>query len=1334
MKEHQLSRSSAARLPLSFLLVVSVGIMLCLPATGLAASPDVTNLSAAEAEQMLDSGKITSVELTKAYLARINALNKSGPALNAVTQLDSTALQQAADMDKLRAQGVDLGPAMGVPIVLKDIVDAKGQYTSAGNWSLRNSFPAKDSGVTAYLRQHGVIILGKAGLSEFANFFGGQPSGFANLTGQVLNANDADATPSGSSSGTGAAIQSSLSSLGIGTETSGSIISPAQAEGIVGLRPTVGLVPGYGIAPIIASQDTAGPMERTVTDAAMTLDSITGTDPAIQAEADQEYKDVFGDDYLAQGIIPTRPSTLPSYMSALSTSYVQGKRIGYAGFSAPSDCSIPQTAANSIAFCALKDAGATLVPVTQGSGTYHTTNPSTNVVTTSSSYPGINSIEVHKTIDGYYSHLGPDAPIKSMVDEVADNNANPVLAEKFGNHQHWINEQTDDTGTALSTWRSDIAYNKGVLHGILDTVYNRGTGDPSDDVVAVLGSLSSTPQAGYPQITIPMGYTATQRRAQNASVHGPAYSEKDLVGIGYVLEQATKLRRTPEKLNPSMYRCANTSPAPAFSSRGDCNPNYTTASEAASTTDTPDLGVKLETASISELQKKMAAGAFTSVQLTKAYLNRIALTNAQGPGLQAVRALNPDALAQAQAADDARDAGRAGSMLGIPVLLDDSYDVAGMETSAGSIALQGNKPTADSAVVAKLKRAGAVILGKTNVTELNNFFDTNITQGYSSLGGHVLDSYDTDKTPAGSSAGSASALSAGLAAVTIGVQTQQNGPITGTTNGNNRSSSSPATEFAASAVLPASVMGVDALKPTVGRISRVGLLGIAKAQDSPTPMARTITGLAQAMNALAGLDASDTETVASGPAPSDYTSALTTSLSGVTVGVLSTTAQSPANPNLGVANTPGYNDAVTAVAAAGGTTSPTTVPDTTPTGASDTSVLASEFKRDLNAYLGSGHSGGASGLASVIDYLLDHSTEGLKYSTPGASGTTSPCNSASTNVPSQLCTALNAGSPSASDVTTQRADYTSDIPLSGTSALLVPASSPVVGYADKAGLPVLEMQAGYQFTFTNSTTFGQAGYAPTHDPYGVALIGAADSEPTLLKIAYAMEQQLNSMTNQSIPINTTEFGGTLTYTAVHQAPSVYNPAMFRCIAGSVYYAPYKCHPGEVGYVSPVAEPATESAGQSPGTGSGSSGSTDGATGGGSEGQTSPGTPENSGGASTVAGDLGKLVDAIQKGNLGRALTLKVGAKTKQIKLRDSFVEPGTLKYSLSLKIGTKRVLLAVSTRTIRTAGKPTISLWLSTADRRLLANYPKAKLSLTTRFEGRVTEAALTTTRSVKRS
>ena len=177
---------------------------------------------------MMASGKLTSVELTRAYIDRIDALNKRGPGLNAVTQLNPDALNEAQLADKRRAAGHLLGPADGLPILMKDLIDVKGMYTSAGNYSLRNSYPATDAGITKNLREHGVVILGKLGLSEFANSFGNQPSGFSNLTGQVLNGIDADQNPSGSSSGTGAAMAAALATLGIGTETSGSIISPSR--------------------------------------------------------------------------------------------------------------------------------------------------------------------------------------------------------------------------------------------------------------------------------------------------------------------------------------------------------------------------------------------------------------------------------------------------------------------------------------------------------------------------------------------------------------------------------------------------------------------------------------------------------------------------------------------------------------------------------------------------------------------------------------------------------------------------------------------------------------------------------------------------------------------------------------------------------------------------------------------------------------------------------------------------------------------------------------------------------------------------------------------------
>src|SRR4029077_5977641 len=153
---------------------------------------NLETLTGLQAQKMMQDGDLTSVQLTRAYIDRIEALNKSGPGLNAVTQLNPNALKEAEASDKRRAMGHLLGPADGLPILMKDLIDVKGMYTSAGNYSLRNSYPATDAGITENLRARGVVILGKLGLTEFANSFGNQPSGFSNLTGQVINAINAD--------------------------------------------------------------------------------------------------------------------------------------------------------------------------------------------------------------------------------------------------------------------------------------------------------------------------------------------------------------------------------------------------------------------------------------------------------------------------------------------------------------------------------------------------------------------------------------------------------------------------------------------------------------------------------------------------------------------------------------------------------------------------------------------------------------------------------------------------------------------------------------------------------------------------------------------------------------------------------------------------------------------------------------------------------------------------------------------------------------------------------------------------------------------------------------
>ncbi len=1071
--------------------LATAGLLACTPAAKADPILDLENLSGAQAEQMLQSGQVTSVQLVRAYLARIAAINKAGPGLNAVTQINPEALQQAADSDYARAHGKNLGPAMGLPILLKDIIDATPMYTSAGDWALRNSFPPNDSGVAKELKAHGVIILGKLGLSEWANSFGSQPSGFSNLTGQVLNANDAAQGPSGSSSGSGAAGDAGLAALTIGTETSGSIISPSTSQSLVGLRPTVGLVPGYGIAPIDVSQDTAGPMVRTVADAAITLQSIAEV-PGSNPTANQEYLDLMGPDYFGPDIPkPAAGFTLPDYSSALDLNFVKGKRIGYNNTECtpqPTCTPTAQQQANAAAVKALADAGAILVP-----------DPTTTVATLA---PLPSGWEQHATIDEYYKGLGPSAPVKNLVDEVAVDNTNPQEGAKDGNSAHAGESLSDDSTitnpmaptslglTNQTQFQTNLVLRKAAYHSAVDAMMNcpgagvttnsttpagvaNGTTTCPDGtvnpVIAIIGSAPSTPQAGYPELVVPMGYTTTQRRNLGVDVFAGPYGERDLIGVGYVIEQATKLRKPVGEVNPASYRCARTVPAEPYASRGHCNPDYASVMSLLSGTKTI-LGFPLETTSAQALQAKLTAGTLTSQQLVKAELTRIALANANGPAIQAVRAINPSVLEEAAASDSRRAAGGArGPLEGIPVLVDDTIGVIGLATSGGSIALQDDKPAADAALVARLRAAGAVILGDTNVTELGGVVDANMPQGYSSLGGQVLLPADTNKSVGGSSGGSAAAVSAGFAPLAVGLETSTD---------------------SAQLIAPAGNAGVVALKPTVGVVSHDGVLGVATSQDAPGPIGQTVFDTAASLSALTGRD---------------YTSGLSAgALAGKKIAVIANT-------------TAPYPAAVSAVGAAGATT--TTV---TP-GAATTapSIVPYELHRDLKS------------LPAVVDYNAAHAAEGLKF---GQSGLTAPAGD-----DAAYATNLAKGKAESKAVL--------DAILATSSAILVPGGNALVGVADRAGYPVLTVPAGYGVR--DSSTGG--------DPIGVVLIGAPNAEAELLADGFAFEQATKVRdTGPSYMVGPAQFG------AVTGAPSMTNQSMWRCVEGSAFYHPYACNAGDVG--------------------------------------------------------------------------------------------------------------------------------------------------------------------------
>ena len=245
-----------------------------------AAVPDLERTSATELAAQLAAGQLTSVELTKAYIDRIAAVNQRGPAINAVRSLNPEALREARVSDLARRTNSVRGPLEGLPILLKDNIDVAGMPTTASSIVLEKSVPDRDATIVTKLRAQGAVILGKVNLTEFAAYVSNsQQSGNGSLSGQVLNPYDLSTDPGGSSSGSGVAAAAGLAALTIGSDSEGSIISPATQNSVVGIRPSTGLWSRAGVVPISEWQDTLGPLVQTVGDAALLLNAVSGRDP-----------------------------------------------------------------------------------------------------------------------------------------------------------------------------------------------------------------------------------------------------------------------------------------------------------------------------------------------------------------------------------------------------------------------------------------------------------------------------------------------------------------------------------------------------------------------------------------------------------------------------------------------------------------------------------------------------------------------------------------------------------------------------------------------------------------------------------------------------------------------------------------------------------------------------------------------------------------------------------------------------------------------------------------------------------------------------------------------
>lgn len=486
---------------------------------------EVVELSVDQAQAAMAAGTCSSRSLTQAYLDRIASIDDAGPMLNAVIELNPRALDEAAALDRERAAGQVRGPLHGIPVLLKDNIDVVGLVNSAGSLALAEHRPAVDAFLVARLRAAGVVILGKTNLSEWANFRSTRStSGWSSRGGQTRNPYAVDRSPCGSSAGTGAAIAASLATVGIGTETDGSIICPAAMNGLVGLKPTVGLVSRNGIIPISISQDTAGPMGRTVTDVALMLDVIAASDP---------------NDPAGPGSEGHRPA---NYATFLQTTALRGKRIGVLRQAMGYHPGVDARMTDAIA--AVRAQGAEVMDITVP--TYNAWNEHEITVL------------LHEFKDGLNRYLQQAGTrVNSLEALIAWNreHADQVMPH-FGQELLELAQSTGPLTDAAYVHARDeakrLAGQDGLLAALeanrLDAVIAPST-SPAWMIDPVLGDhfvgagYAMAAVAGTPSLTVPMG--DVEGLPVGLTWMGYAYSEAELLGFAFAFEKATAKRRAP---------------------------------------------------------------------------------------------------------------------------------------------------------------------------------------------------------------------------------------------------------------------------------------------------------------------------------------------------------------------------------------------------------------------------------------------------------------------------------------------------------------------------------------------------------------------------------------------------------------------------------------------------------------------------------------------------------------------------------------------------------------------------------------------------------------------
>ena len=515
---------------------VSIGIA-CSRPPAVPAAPvfDLEEATVAVLQQRMESGQDTSRSLAEKYLARIDAIDRQGPALRSVIELNPDALAIADALDAERKAKGPRGPLHGIPVLIKDnISTADHMQTTAGSLALAGSIAPADAFLVAKLRQAGALILGKTNLSEWANFRSTHSSsGWSGRGGLTRNPYALDRNPSGSSSGSGVAASANLCAVAIGTETDGSVVSPSNNNALVGIKPTLGLVSRSGIVPIAHSQDTAGPMTRTVADAAVLLTVMSGSDPADPVTRDSDAK------------------RQPDYTRFLDAGALAGARLGVVrqrlmGYSPATDRVMEAAIAD------LKRLGAVIVDPADVPTVGQFDDSELEVLL----------YEFKADLNKYLAGLGPSAPVHSLKDVIEFNEAHRDTEMPYFGQELMLRAQekgplTDKAYLAALDKNHRLSQRDGIdavmdrMH--LDALIAPTSGPPwLTDLVngdySTNGSSTIAAVAGYPHITVPAGQAFGL--PIGLSFIGRAWSESVLIKLAYAYEQGTK-RRAPPSFAPT---------------------------------------------------------------------------------------------------------------------------------------------------------------------------------------------------------------------------------------------------------------------------------------------------------------------------------------------------------------------------------------------------------------------------------------------------------------------------------------------------------------------------------------------------------------------------------------------------------------------------------------------------------------------------------------------------------------------------------------------------------------------------------------------------------------